>query len=232
MPKRLPLANQYPLYGLYLGATGYVQYPKAVASSILSAQSLTVELWIYWKTLATNKYSVVGVDGAGFFLRSSPSDASKTDFEIYDSGTWYALISSTSIVANRWCHIVATWDGATMKLYFNGVQDPNTLAHSKMTDRALTGANSFGSPTSGQTPDAVFSLARLYNRALSQAEIWYNMYNSLSPVRNGLLLFFPMVEGSGTTVADYSGQGNNGTLSGGVSWNTLAKYEIPAGAML
>jgi hypothetical protein len=41
-----------------------------------------------------------------------------------------------------------------------------------------------------------------------------------------------MIEGLGTTVNDYSGFGNNGTLYGGVSWRELMKYEIPAAAGL
>lgn len=36
----------------------------------------------------------------------------------------------------------------------------------------------------------------------------------------GVLVEYLMTEGSGTTIADSSGNGNTGTLSGGVTWST------------
>src|ERR1700722_8824684 len=44
------------------------------------------------------------------------------------------------------------------------------------------------------------------------------MLQRQKPVTNGLALGLPFTEGSGTTVYDQSGNGNNGTLSGGVTW--------------
>ena len=38
------------------------------------------------------------------------------------------------------------------------------------------------------------------------------------PLASGLVLGMPFAEGSGATVYDYSGQGNNGALNGGVTW--------------
>jgi hypothetical protein len=35
-----------------------------------------------------------------------------------------------------------------------------------------------------------------------------------------------MTEGIGTSVRDFSGYGNNGTLYNGVGWRELMKYEV------
>jgi hypothetical protein len=72
----------------------------------------------------------------------------------------------------------------------------------------------------------------IYNRALSDQEIQEIYYNPLDPPRNGLVLWLPMIEGSGTVVKDYSGNNNNATLYNGVAWRELSQYEIPAGAGL
>lgn len=42
-------------------------------------------------------------------------------------------------------------------------------------------------------------------------------------ITSGLIAEYRFTEGTGTTAFDTSGQGNNGTLSGGVTWNTSAQ---------
>jgi len=153
------------------GVDDYVQYPKAVCDAILSAQKLTISLWFKWSTLATGKTLVMGADGAGYYLHTNASDASKIDFEIYYSGTWYRLTSATSVSTGTWYHIVATWDGSTMRLYFNGVQDANTLSRSAMSDRASSGDRTFSNLSSANAIGGIMDEVRIYSRALSPEEI-------------------------------------------------------------
>jgi len=58
----------------------------------------------------------------------------------------------------------------------------------------------------------------LYNRALSDNEIRWNYQNPDSPITSGLVLWMRIDEGSGTTVYDYSGYENHGTIYG-AAWN-------------
>jgi hypothetical protein len=73
--------------------------------------------------------------------------------------------------------------------------------------------------------NGLIALPRIYNIALSLAEIHRNIRNPLNPVRGGLVLWLPMVEGFGTAVRDFSGYGNNGTIYGAL-WSDLAKCEV------
>src|ERR1044072_1821320 len=45
---------------------------------------------------------------------------------------------------------------------------------------------------------------------------------------SGLVAAYSFDEGSGTTAADKSGNGNNGTLTGGTSWSSTAKFGTAA----
>ena len=153
------------------GSDDYVQYPKAVCDAVQAAQKVTISLWFKWNALATNRVLVIGADGAGYYLHTNSSDATKIDFEIYYSGSWYKLTSATSVSAGVWYHIVATWDGSIMKLYFNGAQDPNTLARTAMSDRASSGDRTFSSLSSSYVINGVMDDVRIYNRALSAEEV-------------------------------------------------------------
>jgi len=71
----------------------------------------------------------------------------------------------------------------------------------------------------------LIGLVRIYNRALSEEEIKHNMLHHLSPRTEGLALWIPFDEGSGTTVADKSGKGNDGTIYGAV-WEKQALEDL------
>lgn len=77
--------------------------------------------------------------------------------------------------------------------------------------------------------DGLINGVRIYNRALTEAERHWNILNHHNPVRQGLVLWLPMEEGSGEIVYDKSGNGNNGTLlpaGAGPIWEMLRQWEL------
>ena len=62
------------------------------------------------------------------------------------------------------------------------------------------------------------SEVRIYDCSLSPAEIAVLHDNPQRATNRGLVAGYHFDEGHGTTVADFSGRGNNGTLHGGVKW--------------
>jgi hypothetical protein len=122
-----------------------------------------------------------------------------------------AGVQGNSVLATgQWYHVAGVWDGATVKIYVNGVLDNSPPAQTGTigTDtRPLyicgrSGADYF---------DGMIRGVRMYNRALYESEI-----KKLAG-ESGIWLF---AEGSGVTAADTSGQANNATLSGGATWTT------------
>jgi len=108
-------------------------------------------------------------------------------FNSFDSGTthgvhWALRTSNTrtyaslgSIPRNEWVHLVGTYDGSRLKAYVNG---------SLVSDIALTGTINDGSygighylpaPTDGtHNFDGEIAVVKIYNRALSDAEVLGN----------------------------------------------------------
>src|SRR3989344_1481591 len=65
-------------------------------------------------------------------------------------------------------------------------------------------------------------ITRSRNKILRQTD-WSGGSGQEGPYPSGLIGYWPLDEGSGTTTADVSGYGNSGTLTGGPTWNSLGK---------
>jgi hypothetical protein len=140
--------------------------------------SISLESWIY-ATKSTGIQNVI-----------SKSSASQNNSYIYprtDDGwttaTFYLGVPIfTTLIASwpsrdAWHHTVATYDGATMKIYIDGV-----LSNSKSQSGTIsTNTNSLtigSQPGYGEYYGGRVSGAKIYNRALTASEIQQN-YNAL-----------------------------------------------------
>ncbi|MDP3685179.1 MAG: T9SS type A sorting domain-containing protein, partial [Ignavibacteria bacterium] len=63
---------------------------------------------------------------------------------------------------------------------------------------------------------------RIWNIALTQTEIQTNMASEIPTNSVGLVAYYQMTDGSGITLTDNSGNGNNGALIGGVNFTSPA----------
>jgi hypothetical protein len=85
-------------------------------------------------------------------------------------GDEFAISSMDATVG--WVHFAGTWDGATMRFYFNGTQTATQSASSMLVD---TNDVVIGCDVNGGTETSFFEGnlddIRLYNRALTQQEI-------------------------------------------------------------
>ena len=111
---------------------------------------------------------------------------------------------------NNWKHILVVNDGTNFSLYVDGqlvsTQAPNAAAPASKTTTVQIASRQNGSAVfNGQLSDV-----RIFNKALSGAEV-SDIYNgSTSVATANLLVHYPMAEGVGTTIHDVSGNGNHG----------------------
>jgi len=102
-------------------------------------------------------------------------------FILYDSITGTTDLTLTSTFnENQWYHVTSTWDGSIMKMYVNGVLQPETLSYSgtiNISTKQLTigtlREEDFIFPFNGR-----IAISRVYNRGLDSSEVLQN-YNSL-----------------------------------------------------
>ncbi|MFZ0513980.1 MAG: LamG domain-containing protein [Candidatus Nitrosopolaris sp.] len=116
---------------------------------------------------------------------------------------------------NSWTHIMGTFNGKTLELYQNG---------------ALVGVFPFRGSYSYHNPPIPIKLAvgwqphrywtgdlsdiRIYERPLSSLEISSIFHGQ--DVSNGLIGWWKLTEGSGNSIGDSSGNGNNGLIHGAI----------------
>lgn len=205
-------------------------YPTAT-----SVSSVTLSAWI--KTSTASGKKIVGFESNQSGTASVSYDRhlyvntnGKVVMGVYDSAVRLA-VSTTSVNTNQWVFVTGTFDLTTkaLKIYINGVLEnqittpgapQNYNGYLRIGSYKLT-AWTLGSD--GYFPGSIDDV-RVYNRALTAVEV-QNLYTQSSAVMgtsyenrltNGLVGFWTMdgKDISGATVADKSGQGNNGTISG------------------
>lgn len=201
------------------GLDDYVSVPNSSSLNISSA--ITLEAWIY----ATKNLGIQNVTSKSNLVTNNGYIFPRTDdgwnnviVYLFIGSSWQTL-SAAYPSLNAWHHLAATYDGATMKLYINGV-----LAASRaQTGAIVTNSNTL---TLGNQPGFLEQFGgkadeiRIWNVARTQAQIQNNMMNELDPAtQTGLVAYYTFNEGIAaganagvTTVIDRAGN-NNGTLA-------------------
>ena len=196
------------------GSTDWVTV--AANNAVNFTATMTVEAWIYpteaagWRSVVFKEapgeirdhnyglYSAFGAEGpGGHVLLEGFADNIKAH-------------ASAAIVLNRWTHVATTYDGSVLRAYVDGVERSAVAATGPINMSPgvlrLGGNSMYGDFFKGQIDEV-----RLYNRALSPAEIGADMS---TPIDSGLVAAYGFDEGAGTTTVDASGHGNGGVITG------------------
>lgn len=168
----------------------------------------------------------------GFWLASHASGSGGRDVRIgYGDGTGsgstnrQTAISPAIIPTGVWTHVMGIWDDPfNARIYINGVEQTVSyngtgapiIDHAPVS-RALIGYV----PTNTTTPhfDGQIDEVRIWDVGPTEAEVRDRMCRQLDGTEAGLRGYWRMDEGSGTTVVDLSGSGQDGVLDGGSSLN-------------
>jgi len=155
------------------GVGDLVEIPDAPNLNLTT--SLSIDAWIRPSTVIGN-HRIVGKGNWSSvplenFILVLVGD--RLQFDLADPAGGATAINATQTIApGVWTHVAATFDGATMLMFINGVQDPSSGSHATIrtgTSRAWIGV----SPDSpGFEPFAgLIDEVDIYNRALSVSEI-------------------------------------------------------------
>ena len=163
------------------GTSQYITIPYS--STIKPTSAVTVSAWIKPTNLGTEQkvVSTTEVGGYDLFVTGSTSDvcsANNIGFIVYVGGAYRKACASIGLLSNNtWAHLVGTYDGTTVQLYLNGslVGTPTSTSGSitYSHNNALCIGDEVGTSScnGGQYFAGLIDDARLWNRALSQAEV-------------------------------------------------------------
>jgi hypothetical protein len=133
------------------------------------------------------------------------------------STTWSLATSASNIPANTWTHIAATYDQTSIKIYINGVLDGtlNATAPIPTGNEVWYLGKRFGG---ADMISGIMDEVRIWNVARTQAQIQTSMNTNIPVNSTGLRAYYKLDESTGTLAADATGNGYDGTLMNGPTW--------------
>jgi len=194
------------------GASDYVEIADNALLSGGAGKSITVEAWVKPDNVSEVKPVVEK------FLDGSTKD---WGLQIVDgvleatieSGNDNWNIQAGSVPVGSWTHVAFAFDNSAnlVRVFVNGVQVGQRSLTKDMPDtRAVIRFGRHGYAV--KYLDGEIDEVRIWNYARTAAEISAQMNTELTGTQAGLIGYWPMNNGSGQTVTDVSGRGNNGRL--------------------
>lgn len=148
------------------------------------------------------------------------------------SGVYNSLYASLPTAANRWYNITFTWDGSNLSFYNNNILQAQlaqtTSCQVLSTDLTIGGYTYKGAGGAGEYFNGDIANVKIYNKALSPAEISQNYYQAPIIVESiaafytaSNLVSFDRFESGGTGAYYMTGSSHNlnGVLQNGVTYN-------------
>jgi hypothetical protein len=147
------------------------------AASLQLTTGMTLEAWVYPTVTGPWWGDVIYKGNDNYYLEGT---SYSSGFPAMGGTLPNAppLYGTAVLALNTWAHLAATYDGATMRLYVNGVQ----VASRAQTGAIVTSTNPLqigGDSIYGQYFTGRIDEVRIYNRALSTAQIQSDMNTPL-----------------------------------------------------
>ncbi|MDO8498937.1 MAG: DUF2341 domain-containing protein [bacterium] len=204
--------------GVSMDGTGDFTTISDPGTSVLDITGqITMSAWV--KTSGTNDYTGIIFKNTGYTgYQMSFNTSGGVRADLYNGSTYITPANSTNVENGSWHLVTTTYDGATAKIYVDGVVGTNATGTGFLTANnasMLIGRDSCCG--GGRDLNGTIDDVRIYNRALSPKEV-SDLYNWAPGPKVNL----KMEEGSGTSANDSSGNSNNGTVNSG-TWTT-GKY--------
>ena len=168
-------------FGQGLAFDGIDDLVTIPAAATLADSRVTVEAWLYptelsgWRT-AVMKEAPAGLAWGLYAHDNAPRPAMTAAFAGVDT----SAPGTAALPLNTWTHLAATYDGKTLKLFVNGVQSGAVAVAGTLSAGAdplrIGGNHIWGEYFSGRIDEV-----RVYNRALSAAEIQADLNRAVAP---------------------------------------------------
>ena len=239
-----------------LQLNGSSQYATLGGSSDLRSATFTVELWFKRTDAGVGTSTGTGgiasaipliakgraegetaAQDINYFLGiDATSGKLVADFEEGAGGSSpsanHPITGTTAIpIGTAWHHAAATYNGAAWNLYLDGALD-GTLAVNQPANAATTSLTAAGSAltTTGTAAGffaGVVDEVRIWNSARTLAQIQATKDTEITAPQSGLLGVWNLNEGTGSSLADHSGNGKTGAAVASPAW--VAGFVPPAG---
>jgi len=187
--------------------------------SLNITDAITIEAWVKPNDVSSAKPDTIYGDADGWDNGSVLRlDNDGRVFLFHNTGN-DSYNGGAGTVGNEWTHIAGTFENGVIHIYINGVQHTPSVNHYPGYYRSFVGGrvSRLGNYPEGYNFNGLIASVRIYNRALSEAEIKYLYYNPDDPLDTDHLVLW-LHPGSIDTDAGYwwdlSGHDNHGQIFG------------------
>ena len=150
------------------------------SASLDFSTGMSIEAWVYPQLLTSGGKTVIikEASGAQVYALYASEDVNKPVY-YFNDGSYFGVAGLSALPLNQWTHLVGNYDGQYQRLYVNGKEVANSKQNSliqQSTGVLRIGGNSLW----GEYFKGYIDEVRLYNRALTAAEVNYNMATAIS----------------------------------------------------
>ncbi|MFT6335029.1 MAG: hypothetical protein ACJATI_001775 [Halioglobus sp.] len=200
-------------------------------ASLALSPAYTLEAWIFaseWKSLSWQG-SIFTNDGqgpdGGFAFRCG--DNGKLSLVISVDNVWNEIISPAIMNEKQWHHVAGVVDNGSMRLYIDGQEVASGTYSGTLVNKTTpyTIGESTGFP--GRVFDGAIDELRIWNTVRTASQLADNNTVDLSGTEAGLVAYFPMNDGSGTTVTNIVDAACSGTTLEMDDNNWVEGYKLP-----
>ena len=152
------------------GIDDHINVPDS--NSLDLSNKFTLSLWFKPSQLlngASGRKDLLQKFTSYWLILNYPANDGKLEF-ILNTGSPRVASTTTSWLSNQWYHAAATYDGATMKIYINGVLE-NSLATTALPNITTYPVQIGGNTTQGYWFPGCIDDVRIYGAALSSGQV-------------------------------------------------------------
>ena len=149
------------------------EYVKIGDESIFDfIDEITVAVWVNITTVP-RQWTAIVTKGNSAWRLSTVLDERKFQFAVTAGPPWHYVNGDMTVSAGEWHHVCGTYDGANIRLYVDGMEDPGSpVAYSgRITSNDFDVCIGENSERSGRYWHGLIDDVRIYSHALSQQEI-------------------------------------------------------------
>lgn len=157
------------------------------------------------------------------------NNVNKVGITKYGVRDYYINNSKATLETGKWAHVAWTYQNNLVTVYVNGESLGSTFSRGPLSSGATLYWNIIGKSNSLSIYGELDEV-RIWNDKRTASEIADNMFLELSGNEPGLVAYYKMSNGSGTTVDDDSSNSNNGTMTNMTEEDWVTSY-VPIGKL-
>jgi len=183
----------------------------------LTTTQWSLEAWVRMSAYSKNNQAIfnTGSNDHEIYIRFGDANSPYNYLQIKSLGG--QVQTAADLEANKWYHWAFVYDGTTLTIYrdgeFNIKFDPPAPKGGSVRFDFMQMIASSGKYFVAQCG---MSQVRLWKTAISATQIKNNMYFKVDHKNPDLMGYWPMDEGQGSSFADITGNGHDGTAEPGV----------------